>query len=143
MMAFFVYQFQKEESIKMASVRKRGKVYEYRFETASVDGTRKQITKSGFRTKQEALNQGALDYNEYYRIGRVKRNKEMSYADYLDFWIDTYCNFNLKYSTIVTYINIMKNDLKPMLGRYSLLQIDTQILQKFINKIYVDKNLSK
>ena len=98
----------------MASVRKRGKVYEYRFETASVDGTRKWITKSGFRTKQEALNQGALD-----------------------------CNFNLKYSTIVTYLNIMKNYLKPMLGRYSLLQIDTQILQKFINKIYVDKNLSK
>ena len=64
-------------------VYERGKVYEYRFETASVDGMRKWITKSGFRTKQEALNQGALDYNEYYRIGRVKRNKEMSYADYL------------------------------------------------------------
>ena len=141
MMAFFVYQFQKEESIKMVSVRKRGKVYEQRFETASTDGTRKWIAKSGFRTKQEVLNQGALDYNEYYRIGRVKRNKEMSYADYLDFWIDTYCNFNLKYSTIVTYLNIMKNYLKPMLGRYLLLQIDTQILQGFINKIYVDKNL--
>ncbi len=127
----------------MVSVRKRGKVYEYRFETASVDGTRKWITKSGFRTKQEALNQGALDYNKYYRIGRVKRNKEMSYADYLDFWIDTYCNFNLKYSTIVTYLNIMKNYLKPMLGGYSLSQIDTQMLQEFINKIYVEKNLSK
>ena len=127
----------------MVSVRKRGKVYEYRFETASVDGSRKWITKSGFHTRQEALNQGALDYNEYYRIGRVKRNKEMSYADYLDFWIDTYCNFNLKYSTIVTYLNIMKNYLKPMLGRYSLSQIDTQMLQEFINKIYVDKNLSK
>ena len=127
----------------MVNVRKRGKVYEYRFETASVDGTRKWITKSGFRTKQEALNQGALDYNEYYRIGRVKRNKEMSYADYLDFWIDTYCNFNLKYSTIVTYLNIMKNYLKPMLGGYSLSQIDTQMLQEFINKIYVEKNLSK
>ncbi len=127
----------------MVNVRKRGKVYEYRFETASVDGTRKWITKSGFRTKQEALNQGALDYNDYYRIGRVKRNKEMSYADYLDFWIDTYCNFNLKYSTIVTYLNIMKNYLKPMLGGYSLSQIDTQMLQEFINKIYVEKNLSK
>lgn len=47
----------------MVSVRKRGKIYEYRFETASVDGTRKWITKSGFPTKQDALNQGALDYN--------------------------------------------------------------------------------
>ena len=56
---------------------------------------------------------------------------------------DTYCNFNLKYSTIVTYLNIMKNYLKPMLGGYSLSQIDTQMLQEFINKIYVEKNLSK
>lgn len=36
----------------MVSVRKRGKVYEYRFETASVDGTRKWITK---RTKTTVL----------------------------------------------------------------------------------------
>ena len=113
----------------MVSVRKRGKVYEYRFETASVDGTRKWITKSGFPTKQDALNQGALDYNEYYRIGRVRKNKEMSYADYLDYWIDTYCNFNLKYSTIITYLNIIKLYLKPRLGRYALWQIDSQMLQ--------------
>ena len=99
----------------MVSVRKRGKVYEYRFETASVDGTRKWITKSGFPTRQDALNQGALDYTEYYKIGRVRRNKDMSYSDYLDYWIDTYCNFNLKYSTIVTYLTIIKLYLKPML----------------------------
>ncbi len=104
----------------MVSVRKRGKVYEYRFETASVDGTRKWISKLGFPTKQKALNQGALDYNEYYRIGRVHRNKEMSYSDFLDYWVDTYCNFNLKYSTIVSYLNIIKNYLKPRLRHYSL-----------------------
>ena len=109
----------------MVSVRKRGKVYEYRFETASVDGTRKWISKSGFPTKQEALNQGALDYNKYYRIGRVHRNKEMSYSDFLDYWVDTYYNFNLKYSTIVSYLNIIKNYLKPRLGHYSLSQIIT------------------
>ena len=39
----------------MVSVRKRGKVYEYRFEIATVEGTRKWITKSEFKTKQEAL----------------------------------------------------------------------------------------
>ena len=127
----------------MVSVRKRGKVYEYQFETSSVDGTRKWISKSGFPTKKEALNQGALDYNEYYRIGRVHRNKEMSYSDFLDYWVDTYCNFNLKYSIIVSYLNIIKNYLKPRLDHYSLLQITTQILQEFINSIFVKKNLSK
>ena len=44
----------------MVSVRKRGKVYEYRIEIASIDGTRKWLTKSGFKTKQEALHEGAL-----------------------------------------------------------------------------------
>ena len=39
----------------MVSVRKRGKVYEYRFEIATVEGTRKWITKSGYPTKSEAF----------------------------------------------------------------------------------------
>ena len=127
----------------MVNVRKRGKVYEYRFETASIDGTRKWISKSGFPTRQEALKQGALDYNEYYRIGRVHKNKEISYSDFLDYWVDTYCNFNLKYSTIITYLNIIKNYIKPKLGHYSLGQINSQIIQEFINEIFVEKNLSK
>lgn len=127
----------------MVNVRKRGKVYEYRIEIASIDGTRKWISKSGFRTKQEALEEGALAYNEYHRVGKVHRNKEMSYSDYLDYWIDTYCNFNLKYSTIVTYLNVIKLYLKPRLGHYKLGQLDAQLLQEFINNLYVEKNLSK
>lgn len=127
----------------MVSVRKRGKVYEYRFSTTSIDGVRKWIQKSGFKTRQEALQQGAFAYNEYYRVGRVQKQKNMSYSDFLDYWIDTYCNFNLKYSTIVTYLNIIKNYLKPRLGMYSLSQIDAQMLQEFINDIYVEKHLSK
>lgn len=47
------------------NVRKRGKVYQYQFEAASVDGKRKQITKSGFKTKKEAEIEGTKAYNEY------------------------------------------------------------------------------
>ena len=127
----------------MVNVRKRGKVYEYRIEIASIDGTRKWITKSGFKTKQEALQVGAIAYNEYYQIGKIRKNKDMSYSDYLDYWVDTYCNFNLKYSTIVTYLNIIKLYLKPRLGHYKLSAIDSQMLQEFINDLYIEKNLSK
>lgn len=45
----------------MVIVRKCGKVYEYRIEIASIDRTRKWLTKSGFKTKQEALHEGALE----------------------------------------------------------------------------------
>ena len=127
----------------MVSVRKRGKVYEYRIEIASIDGVRKWLTKSGFKTRQEALHEGAIAYNEYYQCGKKQKQKDMSYADYLDYWIDNYCNFNLKYSTIVTYLNIIKLYLKPRLGMYKLSQLDSQMLQEFINDLYVEKSLSK
>lgn len=44
----------------MASVntRKRGQKWQYQFEAATIDGKRKQITKSGFKTKKEALEAG-------------------------------------------------------------------------------------
>ena len=45
----------------MVSVRKRGKVYEYRFEIATVEGTRKWITKSGVPTPNiEPFNPGTF-----------------------------------------------------------------------------------
>lgn len=43
------------EMIEMISIRKRGKVYQYRFETARVNGKRKYISKSGFKTKNAAF----------------------------------------------------------------------------------------
>ena len=38
----------------MVNIRKRGKVYQYQFEIAKVEGKRKYISKSGFKTKNEA-----------------------------------------------------------------------------------------
>ena len=48
----------------MVSVRKRGKVYEYRFEIATVEGTRKWITKSGYPTKSEAFKLSLIHISE-------------------------------------------------------------------------------
>ena len=128
----------------MVSVRKRGKVYEYRFEIATVDGTRKWITKSAYSTKSEAFKEGAKAYNDYYYNGnKVQLKENMSYADFLDYWIDTYASFNLHYSTTISYINIIKNHVKPRIGFYKLWQLDTRLLQEFINKIYVEYAFSK
>ena len=54
----------------MVSVRKRGKVYEYRFEISTVEGTRKWITKSGYQTKNDAFKEGAKAYNDFYYGGQ-------------------------------------------------------------------------
>ena len=49
----------------MISIRKSGKVYQYKFEIASIDGKRKFKNKSGFATKSEAKKAGIIAYNEY------------------------------------------------------------------------------
>ena len=48
----------------MINIRKRGKVYQYQFEIAKVNGKRKSITKSGFKTKNEAYIAGKKAYND-------------------------------------------------------------------------------
>lgn len=128
----------------MVNVRKRGKVYEYRFEIATVDGARKWVSKSGFSKKADALTEGAKAYNDFMYNGRkVQLQGNMSYSDFLDYWVDTYANFNLHYSTIVSYMNIIKNHLKPKIGYYKLCQLDVRLLQEFVNKLYVDNAFSK
>ena len=122
---------------------KRGNYYQYRFEIAPQDGKRKFINKSGFKTKQEAYEAGMKAYNEYTNTGNVFKPSTVSFSDYLDYWMKTYCNINLRYATIITYENIIKNHIKPRLGFYRLSQITSATIQEFINNIYVEKGFSK
>lgn len=82
--------------IIMINIRKRGNVYQYGFEVGKVNGKRKQITKSGFRTKNEAFVAGQKAYNEFIN-GGIKQESEMFYSDYLDYWMKEYFEINYKY----------------------------------------------
>ena len=84
----------------MVNVRKRGNVYEYRFDVAKIEGKRKRVSKSRFKTKAEALKQGMIAYNEYLNTGRNIKINEISYSDFLDYWLDNHWKINLKYHTI-------------------------------------------
>ena len=122
----------------MATVhaRKRGNKWEYRFEAAAVGGQRKQICKSGYLTKKEAMEAGAKAYNEYTQAGAVFTPNNSSYADYLDYWLSTYCKNNLKSVTHDNYIKKIRLYIKPHLGRYMLSSLTPAVLQDFINKIF-------
>ena len=127
----------------MVNVRKRGNYYQYQFEIASIDGKRKQKTKSGFKTKAEAKKAGIIAYNEYMETGHAFTPSSMSYSDYLDYWMKEYCEVNLKYHTIEGYKSIIKNHINPNIGFYRLSQITTSTLQEFINRIFLIKSFSK
>lgn len=85
------------------TTRKRGNKWEYRFEAAKIGGKRNQITKSGFKTKKEALEAGVKALAEYNNTGVSFAPSEISYSDYLDFWMEKDCRNNLVLTTVTNY----------------------------------------
>lgn len=117
--------------VSMISIRKRGKVYQYSFEISKVDGKRKRKSKSGFKTKKEAMEAGIIEYNNYFNNGCNTRDEKISYSDYLDLWLEDYKQ-NVKFNTVRTYKSIIEKYLKPNLGQYRLSGITSYQLNNFI-----------
>lgn len=125
----------KKTSKVLTRQRSSGK-WLYRFETASVNGKRKWISKGGFDTQSEAYDAGVEAYNQYKNTGKTFTPSDMSVADYLDYWIAQYCKVNLKKTTVENYEKKIRLYIKPALGSYYLKDIDTAVLQSFINNMF-------
>lgn len=113
---------------------KRGNFWQYRFEGAKIDGQRKRYTKGGFKTKKEAMEAGNRELAKYNNSGLRFVPSEISFSDYLDFWLKEYCYVNLKEITYEGYIKRIKNHIRPALGKYRLKSLTPAILQSFINQ---------
>ncbi len=112
---------------------KRGNTWQYRFEGAKIGGKRKRFTKGGFATKKEALEAGNKALTEYNNSGLTFIPSEMSFSDFLDFWVEEYCKVNLKDTTTEGYEKRIRNHIKPTLGTYKLCSLNTAVLQTLIN----------
>lgn len=108
----------------MINIRKRGNVYQYSFEAEKVNGKRKQISKSGFRTRNEALIAGQKKYDEYIN-GSINKESNMSYSDYLDFWMREYFEINYRYSTAKRYKETFET-IKKEIGKYQIKQVQSK-----------------
>lgn len=120
------------------AARKRGTKWEYRFEGAKINGKRQQFSKSGFKTKKEALEAGAKALSQYNQGGTFFVPSESSFADYLDYWIETYCKTNLKPATITNYKKKIRLHIKPALGQYKIKALTSAVLQQFITDKFND-----
>ena len=77
----------------MINIKKRNNLYEYRFEAGKVNGKRKQISKSGFKTKRDAYIAGQRAYEEFIS-GESTKECNMLYSEYLDYWMREYFEIN-------------------------------------------------
>ena len=127
-----------EIMVRERFLRSGKKVYEYSFEMASVDGKRKRKSKSGFASKRDARIAGRKALSEYENVGQVMVDRDISYADFLDLWMENDCKLTCKESTLYGYEKKIRLYLKPELGGYRLSSIDKKILQTFITDLYND-----
>lgn len=132
----------KDVIIRERILKNGKKVYEYRFEICSVDGKRKHASKSGFSTKAEARKAGMEAQALYWNKGKVIKNHKLSFADFLDTWIENDCMITLKESTIIGYKKKIDNHIKPALGTMNIHSITREDLQIFVNDKY-DKGYSR
>ena len=118
----------------MVSIRKRGNSYQYCFDIGTINGKRKQLTKCGFKTKNEALIAGQKAYNEFIN-GGISQESKMSYADYSDYWMKEYFEINYKFSTAKRYKESF-DKIKEELGRYKLCDLTPYILNQALLRLY-------
>ena len=111
---------------------KKGVTYEYRFETASIGGQRKWISKGGFEDENTARIEGIKALNEYNTCGQVIEPTTMSFADFLEHWITNDCVATLNEITIANYRKKIKNLIVPYLGKYRINTIDRDKLQSLL-----------
>ena len=115
------------------NVRKRGKVYQYQFEIPRINGKRKFINKSGFKTHKEALLAGYKALDEYMN-GGVTDNVNMTYSDYLDYWLKEYLELNYKYTTAKRYKESF-GPIKQELGKYTLRQLTPYMINQALLRL--------
>lgn len=116
--------------------------WEYRIELAKIDGKRQQKSKSGFKTKSEALKAGREALRQYENGGMIITPSEMSVADLLDKWLIEYGKTDLQQVTAEGYAKKIRLYIKPVIGHYKAKSITRQTLQELINNL-ADKGYSK
>lgn len=115
-------------------VRKKGDTWYYYFDLAKVDGKRKKIERKGGSTKKEALTALRNAIAEYENAGTLKSDNDISYSDYLDYWMNNYVKIQCKKTTEALYKRYIEQHIKPILGLYKLKTLNPSILQDFLNK---------
>lgn len=124
----------------MASVNvtKRGDKWQYRFEAANVGGKRKQISKSGFRTKKEALEAGTKALAEYNSAGMHFSPKDVSVSDYMEYWVEHGLPSTHKETTVRTYKSYTSGHIIPRIGHYRLATLTPTVLTELVNSMKIN-----
>ncbi len=111
-------------------------VYQYRFEVMGVDGHRKSVTKSGFRTRREARKAGQQAYAAYETRGVLAAPSDISMGDLLYEWIDADVAKRCKETTVAGYKKKIRLYLMPLLGNKNAAKLTKKDIQDFLYYLF-------
>lgn len=100
-------------------------------------GARRQVTRRG-ETKDIAKSKADKAIEQLIKEDRGEINvdlMEMTVRELFDKWLKTVMKMRLKESTFREYSNAAKNRIIPVLGDYKVTQINTIVLQNFVNDL--------
>lgn len=126
----------------MGTIRKRGDKWSYRVDLGAVNGKRMQKEKGGFATKKEAAAAMTLVENELLKTGEyIEAEQKITMQQLYEEFIEEEAPLTRKYTTIVRYKSLYRNQIEPEFASNYLYQITTERIQKFVNyKVKEEKN---
>lgn len=126
----------------MGTVRKRGDKWSYRIDLGVIDGKRTQKEKGGFATKKEATAAMTAAENDLLKTGEyIDANQKVAMQQLYEEFITEEAPLTRKYSTVLRYKSLYRNQIGPEFAEYYLYQISTDKIQKFLNyKAQNEKN---
>lgn len=115
------------------SVRLKGKTWSYRIDLGKVNGKRKQIEKSGYKTEREAVKAMNDVIYHYNHTGEYLENQKFTFQQNYEQFIHEEAPATRAYSTIQKYESMYRNHLKEEFGPSYLYQISPNRIREFLN----------
>ncbi|MED4052962.1 tyrosine-type recombinase/integrase [Niallia taxi] len=115
---------------------KNKKMWCYRHRYYDALGKRKEKSKQGFETEKDAY-RALLEVKSNILNGEVKKveNSNLTVAEWLDIWYETHKN-DWKITSQSQRENAIKYQMKPLLGKYKLAELDKSTYKRvFINTL--------
>jgi len=112
-------------------LRKRNGKWSFTINTKDEYGKRKQITRSGFETKEEAEIK-AIELQNDIREGMNPNTAKVRHI--IDLWLNEKQS-NVRDSTFYTHNNIVKNHILPLIGEMKIQDVKVYIIDQYIQSL--------
>ncbi len=125
------------------SVKKRGSTYSIIFDLgiSPETGKRQQKWVGGFKSKKDA-ERALTEKLQLINTNRYFEPKRISFAGFLDEWVEIYCRPKLAPKTLESYQSIMRLYFKPQLGDIEISRVSPAIIQKYYTSLKIAADLS-